>query len=100
MMSLRLMVDEVAERDTSILITSHRLEDIERMCNRIGFLEDNRLTNVMDLDELKEEYIKIQMAFDTDVNLAIREQNIPMLDQAGVFYTVLIPKSDEEKKSF
>lgn len=40
------------------------------------------------------------MAFDTDVNLAIREQNIPMLDQAGVFYTVLIPKSDEEKKSF
>lgn len=94
------MVDEVAERDTSILITSHRLEDIERMCNRIGFLEDNRLTNVMDLDELKEEYIKIQMAFDTDVNLAIREQNIPMLDQAGVFYTVLIPKSDEEKKSF
>lgn len=97
---LQLMVDEVAERDTSILITSHRLEDIERMCNRIGFLEDNRLTNVMDLDELKEEYIKIQMAFDIDVNLAIREQNIPMLDQAGVFYTVLIPKSDEEKKSF
>lgn len=97
---LQLMVDEVAERDTSILITSHRLEDIERMCNRIGFLEDNRLTNVMDLDELKEEYIKIQMAFDTDVNLAIREQNIPMLDQAGVFYTVLIPKSDEENKSF
>ncbi|QDK66527.1 ATP-binding cassette domain-containing protein [Bacillus halotolerans] len=97
---LQLMVDEVAERDTSILITSHRLEDIERMCNRIGFLEDNRLTNVMDLDELKEEYIKIQMAFDTDVNLAIREQNIPMLDQAGVFYTVLIPKSDEKNKSF
>lgn len=59
---LQLMVDEVAERDTSILITSHRLEDIERMCNRIGFLEDNSLTNVMDLDELKEEYIKIQMA--------------------------------------
>jgi acetoin utilization transport system ATP-binding protein len=54
----------------------------------------------MDIDELKEEYIKIQMAFDTDVNLAIREQNIPMLDQAGVFYTVLIPKSDEKNKSF
>ncbi|MED4800389.1 ABC transporter ATP-binding protein [Bacillus atrophaeus] len=95
---LQLMIDEVAERDTSILITSHRLEDIERMCNRIGFLEDNRLTNVMDLDELKEEYIKIQIAYESDVNLAIREQNIPLLDQAGVFYTVLILKKDEKKK--
>lgn len=34
---LQLMVDEVAENNTTILITSHRLEDIERMCNRIGF---------------------------------------------------------------
>lgn len=57
---LQLMVDEVAERDTSILITSHRLEDIERMCNRIGFLEDNRLTNVMDLDELKKNTSKFK----------------------------------------
>ena len=60
---LQLMVDEVAENNTTILITSHRLEDIERMCNRIGFLEDNTLSNIMDLDELKGDFIKIQMAF-------------------------------------
>ncbi len=94
------MVDEVAERETSILITSHRLEDIERMCNRIGFLEGNQLTNVMDLDDMKEEYMKIQMAFEEDVALKIREQNIPILDHAGVFYTVLIQKNDEKKKNF
>ena len=94
---LQLMVDEVAERETSILITSHRLEDIERMCNRIGFLEGNQLTNVMDLDDMKEEYMKIQMAFEEDVNLMIREQNIPILDHAGVFYTVLIPKTMRRK---
>ena len=97
---LQLMVDEVAERETSILITSHRLEDIERMCNRIGFLEGNQLTNVMDLDDMKEEYMKIQMAFEEDVALKIREQTIPILDHAGVFYTVLIQKNDEKKKNF
>ncbi|MCM3372655.1 ABC transporter ATP-binding protein [Bacillus velezensis] len=97
---LQLMVDEVAERETSILITSHRIEDIERMCNRIGFLEGNQLTNVMDLDDMKEEYMKIQMAFEEDVALKIREQNIPILDHAGVFYTVLIQKNDEKKKNF
>lgn len=53
------MVDEVVECDMSILIIFYRFEDIEWMCNWIGFFEDNRLINVMDFDELKEEYIKI-----------------------------------------
>ncbi|MDA1477695.1 ATP-binding cassette domain-containing protein [Bacillus changyiensis] len=97
---LQLMVDEVAENRTTILITSHRLEDIERMCNRIGFLEDNTLSNVMDLDELKSEFIKIQMAFEEDINLKIREKEIPVLDQTGVFYTVLLSKEDEIRKQF
>ncbi|MFN2747553.1 MULTISPECIES: ABC transporter ATP-binding protein [Bacillus] len=98
---LQLMVDEVAENNTAILITSHRLEDIERMCSRIGFLEDNTLSNVMDLDDLKGDFIKIQMAFEEeDVDLKIREREIPVLDHAGVFYTVLIPKEDDVKKQF
>lgn len=74
---LQLMIDEVAERQTTILITSHRLEDIERMCNRIGFLEGNQLTSVMDLDELKNDYVKIQMAFEEDMNLSIRKKALP-----------------------
>ncbi|MEH6973749.1 ABC transporter ATP-binding protein [Bacillus sp. JJ675] len=97
---LQLMVDEVAEHNTTILITSHRLEDIERMCNRIGFLEDNTLSNVMDLDDLKEDFIKIQMAFEEDVNVKIREREIPVLDHTGVFYTVLIPKGDDVSRQF
>lgn len=97
---LQLMVDEVAEHHTTILITSHRLEDIERMCSRIGFLEDNTLSNVMDLDDMKGDFIKIQMAFEEDVHLKIRERKIPVLDHTGVFYTVLIPKEDDVSKQF
>ncbi|QRF31387.1 ATP-binding cassette domain-containing protein [Bacillus safensis] len=97
---LQLMIDEVAERQTTILITSHRLEDIERMCNRIGFLEGNQLTSVMDLDELKNDYVKIQMAFEEDMNLSIRKNGVAILDQAGVFYTALVLKTDVEAKEY
>lgn len=97
---LQLLIDEVAERNTTILITSHRLEDIERMCNRIGFMDDNELSQVMDLDELKADYTKLQVVFEEDVNLKIREQGISILDKAGVFYTLLLKKDEEENKRF
>lgn len=94
---LQLMIDEVAERATTIFITSHRLEDIERICSRIGFLEDNQLTNMMEQDELKEDYVKIQAAFEEDVNLEIRKQGIAILDATGVFYTFIVSRSEVDK---
>lgn len=97
---LQLLIDEVADRNTTILITSHRLEDIERMCNRIGFIDNNELNQVMDLDELKSDYTKLQVVFEDDVHLRIREQGISILDKAGVFYTLLLRKDDEGNKAF
>ncbi|MFD1735555.1 ABC transporter ATP-binding protein [Bacillus salitolerans] len=97
---LQLLIDEVADREITVIITSHRLEDIERICNRIGFLENNQLSEVFDLDELKEQYVKIQAVFDDDISLKIREKKIPILDHAGIFYTLLLPKSDIEGRSW
>ncbi|MBD1380211.1 ABC transporter ATP-binding protein [Metabacillus arenae] len=97
---LQLMVDEVAERNTAIFITSHRLEDIERICNRIGFLEGNSLSNVMDIEAIKEDFVKVQVALEEDMKLKIRGKGIPILDQVGVFYTLLLERNDEEKQSW
>jgi acetoin utilization transport system ATP-binding protein len=93
---MQLMIDEVANRDTTILITSHRLEDIERICNRIAFLEEKNLSNVLDVEGLKEDYAKIQLAFEEDVHLKIREKGIPILEVSGVFYTVIAKRDDQK----
>lgn len=97
---MQLMIDEVANRDTTILITSHRLEDIERICNRIAFLEDKHLSNVINVEDLKEDYVKVQLAFEEDVHLKIREKEIPILDSSGVFYTVILKRDDLENKGW
>jgi acetoin utilization transport system ATP-binding protein len=93
---MQLMIDEVANRDTTILITSHRLEDIERICNRIAFLEEKNLSNVLDVEGLKEDYAKIQLAFEEGVHLKIREKGIPILEVSGVFYTVIAKRDDQK----
>ena len=94
---LQLMVDEVGERETAILITSHRLEDIERICSKIGFLDGHTLSNVMDLESLREDFVKIQAVFENDLHLKIREMGVPILEHSGIFYTMLLEKKDEDK---
>jgi acetoin utilization transport system ATP-binding protein len=93
---MQLMIDEVANRDTTILITSHRLEDIERICNRIAFLEEKNLSNVLEVEGLKEDYAKVQLAFEEDFHLKIREKGIPILEVSGVFYTVIVKREDQK----
>lgn len=93
---LQLMIDEVASRNTTILIASHRLEDIERICNRITFLEENHLSSILDVEKLKENYMKVQLAFDEDVQLKIREKGISILEASGVFYTVILKRDDHD----
>ncbi|MTH54488.1 ATP-binding cassette domain-containing protein [Bacillus mangrovi] len=97
---LELMIDEVADRQTSIIITSHRLEDVERICSRIAFLEDHTLTGLTDMEEVKENYHKVQLAFEEDIQLRIREKGLPILDHTGVFYTILLEKQNEEHRSW
>ncbi|AZB44044.1 ABC transporter ATP-binding protein [Bacillus sp. FJAT-42376] len=95
---LELMIDEVANHNTAIVITSHRLEDIERICSRIAFLEDNTVSNMVDMEDVKEDYLKVQLAFEQDHHLEIREKGLPVLDHTGVFYTVLLEKKNEEQR--
>lgn len=97
---LQLMIDEVANKGTTILITSHRLEDIERICNRIAFLEQNQMSGVLEVEDLKESYMKVQLAYDNDVDLQIRKRGIPILESTGVFYTVIIKRDDEDSQEF
>ncbi|MGD6816962.1 ABC transporter ATP-binding protein [Metabacillus sp. 84] len=97
---LELMIDEVAHRNTAIVITSHRLEDIERICSRIAFLEGNTLSDLVDMEDIKGDYLKLQLAFEHDRHLQIRERGLPVLDHTGVFYTVLLEKKNEEQRAW
>ncbi|HZH59774.1 MAG TPA: ABC transporter ATP-binding protein [Metabacillus sp.] len=97
---LQLMIDEVAHRESTILITSHRLEDMERICNRIAFLEENQVSNVLNVEDLKQEYVKVQLAFEQDIHLEMRKQGIPILESSGVFYTVVLKQDDSESQEW
>ncbi|RIW38460.1 ABC transporter ATP-binding protein [Bacillus salacetis] len=58
-----ILMEEVAFREMTILISSHNLAEIEDLCDHVGILHDGRLLVEKELDELKSDFHKIQIAF-------------------------------------
>lgn len=58
-----LLVQDVADREMTILISSHNLREVEDICDHIGILHQGEIIIERDLDDLKSDVHKIQVAF-------------------------------------
>ncbi|MGE5396844.1 MAG: ABC transporter ATP-binding protein [Chitinophagales bacterium] len=58
-----LLIQDVAERGTSVIISSHNLRELEDLCDHIGIIHKGELLLDQELDELKIRLHKVQAAF-------------------------------------
>jgi ABC-2 type transport system ATP-binding protein len=73
-----LIVQDVAARELTVLISSHNLRDLEGICDQIGILHQGQMLAQKDLDDLQADLHKIQAAFSGAVPESLL-QNMPML---------------------
>lgn len=52
--NLKQLMREHADKGNSVLFSSHVLEVVEKVCDRVGIIEDGHLIATCDIDELKE----------------------------------------------
>ncbi|MDR0935186.1 MAG: ABC transporter ATP-binding protein [Oscillospiraceae bacterium] len=62
------IVDDVASRQMTVLISSHNLREMEGICDSIGILDKGKMLIERDLDELKSDIHKIQVAYPDSVS--------------------------------
>lgn len=62
-----LIFQDVANRDMTVIISSHNLRDLEGICDYVGILHEGKMLIQNDLDELKADLHKIQVAFSDGV---------------------------------
>lgn len=62
-----LIIEDVASREMTVLISSHNLREVEDICDYIGILHKGELLIEKDLDDLKSDTHKIQIAFKEEV---------------------------------
>ena len=59
-----LIINDVAEREMTVMISSHNLREVEDICDHIGILHNGAFILEKDLDDLKSDIHKVQVAFE------------------------------------
>lgn len=94
---LDLLVDRVCDDDLSIIISSHNLQEIERICDDIVFLENGTIKYYDTLENLKTKVKKLQVAFKDDLTEEdLKKLNFKNYKKIGRVYTVIEENCDEE----
>ena len=92
------IVDDVAERQMTVLVSSHNLKEMEGICDSIGILSHGEMKIERDLDELKSDIHKVQAAFHSqeDADRAFAGLNVAHREKSGSVEHLIIRGARED----
>jgi len=91
-----LLIREVEERNIGVLISSHNLDGIEKICDSVTMLHEGKVEKQMAVEQLKEQLTKIQVVFEHGAGKEIRSlPQIVSISNVGSIYTMLVKDYDE-----
>jgi len=85
-----LIIQDVAERKMTVMISSHNLRDLEDICDYIGILHQGEMLIQKDLDDLKADVHKIQVAFSGETPPALLQDMQPLYQEKRGSVLILI----------
>lgn len=91
-----LMIQDVAERNMTIIVSSHNLREVEDICDHIGILHKGTLLLQKDLDDLKSDIHKVQIAFQNDEEDKYRGMDILYKEERGSVTLVIVRGKENE----
>ncbi len=75
----KLFINEVTERNMTVVISSHSLRELENLCDVVGILHDNRIIMEKSLDDIKNRLHKFQLAFKPMIDLEMLPEDIEII---------------------
>ncbi|EAF5667668.1 ATP-binding cassette domain-containing protein [Listeria innocua] len=91
-----ILLEEVERRKLGIVISSHRLNDLEPIADYIHILQGNRIEESYHLETLREQAVKIQIAFENKKLPTILLENGKVINKYGRVYTILFRDMNTE----
>lgn len=92
-----LLMGDVAERGTTVLVSSHNLRELEDVCDHVGILSHGQVVIERFLSQLQGTTVKLQVAFPDGVQPGL-PQGMEVLHQSqlGRVYTYIVRGRAEE----
>jgi ABC-2 type transport system ATP-binding protein len=91
-----LLINDVAEREMTILISSHNLREIEDICDHVGIIHKGTLLIEKELDELKANIHKVQVAYKEGMPKELLKNLNPLYTEKRGSIILFIVKGDED----
>ena len=92
-----LLMGDVAEHGTTVLVSSHNLRELEDVCDHVGILNHGKVLVERSLSDLQENLVKMQIVFQEKVLPPLPDDmEILNISQVGRIHTLIIRGSAVE----
>ena len=99
-----LLMQDVSSREMTVLVSSHNLRELEDICDTVGILHNGKVLLERELDDLKGDIHKVQMAFaseQTEIDPAALPFKVMKSSHTGRVYSFVARGREEEiEKAF
>ena len=86
-----LVLSDVAQRGTTVLISSHNLRELEDVCDHVGIMDHGKMLLQRSLEDMQGNLVKLQMAGEIPENLDILHEST-----SGKLKTLVVRGTAEE----
>jgi ABC-2 type transport system ATP-binding protein len=94
---LDILINQVYENNLTIVISSHHISELEKICDEVTILNEGKVTYQSNIDEIKENVKKIQVIFKENVEDKINQiDNIISIEKIGSIYYLVTDNYGDE----
>lgn len=93
-----LIFQDVAEREMTVIVSSHNLREIEDICDHVGIMHKGKLMIEKELDDLKADTQKLQLAFRNPATeeVLLQQLNVLHREKRGSVLLLIVKGNESE----
>ena len=85
-----LMMGDVAERGTTVLVSSHNLRELEDVCDHVGIMDHGKVLLERSLEQLQDNMVKLQVVFPDGVEEVPAQLPVLHASRLGRVHTLIL----------
>lgn len=94
----RIIANELLNREMTVIISSHNLRELEDICDRIALLNNHTIAIQDEIESIRNQYHKIQLAYTNPIDDKILHDLNPMyFDKRGNVYMIVLKGELDDK---